>query len=366
MAESSLYIGIMSGTSLDGADAVLCRCQPGRTQFVAHAHLDYPANLRKALSALLTPGPDELERAGTLSIKLAGFYALVTRELLQKAAVSRRDIRAIGVHGQTVRHCPQNGFTVQLNNPALLAEITGIDVIADFRSRDMAAGGEGAPLVPAFHAAMFASTVPRAIVNIGGIANISLLNGDRVCGFDCGPGNTLMDCWVQQHCGLLYDEDALFAKKGRVNEKLLSALLSDPYFSRQPPKSTGREYFNLKWLSQRAPFFETLTPPDVQRTLLSLTAQSILNAIFKAQPQTREIFVCGGGALNPLLMQELRQAPVPVASTATLGIDPMHVESMAFAWLAYCFVNKKAGNLPAVTRARGPRILGALYPAGLI
>ena len=287
------------------------------------------------------------------------------------------------MHGQTIRHCPELGFTVQLNNPALIAELTEIDVIADFRSRDMAAGGEGAPLVPAFHAnIIFSAPAPRAIVNIGGIANATLLQDGQILGFDCGPGNTLMDCWVQKHCGLLFDEDGRWAMKGKVIPELLQSYLSDPYFSRKPPKSTGREYFNENWMRARFPrldegreYFnenwmrarfprlDELAPQDVQRTLLKLTAETILEAISQIQPQTKEVFICGGGALNPLLMEELQAGPYKVQSTAALGVDPMYVESMAFAWLAYRFVNKKAGNLPAVTRARGQRILGALYPA---
>ena len=227
----------------------------------------------------------------------------------------------------------------------------------------MAAGGEGAPLVPAFHACVFSATTPRAIVNIGGIANITLLNGKDVLGFDCGPGNTLMDIWVQKHCGLFFDENGRWAMKGKVIPELLDALLTDPYFSRKPPKSTGREYFNENWLIERYPLLSDLAPQDVQRTLARLTAKGILDAIDKTQPQTAELFVCGGGALNPLLIEELQNGRYRVSSTARLGVDPMHVESMAFAWLAYRFVNKKAGNLPAVTRARGERILGALYPA---
>ena len=353
------YIGIMSGTSLDGADAVLCRCSEKTIQFVAHHYLPYSDDLKRELSQLLTPGENEIERAGRIEIQLAKVYAEVTRSLLQKAGVNASEIRAIGVHGQTVRHCPQDGFTVQLNHPALLAELTGIDVIADFRSRDMAAGGEGAPLVPAFHAAMFASTNPRAIVNIGGIANVTLLKGDTVTGFDCGPGNTLLDCWIQKHRGLSYDKDAQWAKTGRVHEGLLDALLSDPYFKRTPPKSTGREYFNLAWLVKRYPALETLAPEDVERTLVALTAQAIADAT----SGFGELFLCGGGAFNPLIVDELRQRGFTVESTSAIGIDPMYVESMAFAWLAYCFCHKKAGNLPAVTRAKGPRILGALYPA---
>lgn len=361
--EANIFIGLMSGTSLDGADAVACRFIDDKVEFLAHAHLPYPLPLRKSLLSLLTSAADEINRCGHAGLQLARFYAQVIQKLLVQAQLKVSDIRAIGVHGQTIRHCPESGFTVQLNNPALLAELTDIDVIADFRSRDMAAGGEGAPLVPAFHACIFSAPAPRAIVNIGGIANITLLNKGKILGFDCGPGNTLMDTWVQKHCGLLFDENGRWAMKGKVNDSLLNALLSDPYFSRKPPKSTGREYFNEKWLFERYPALSSLAPQDVQRTLATLTAKGILNAIDDVQPQTLELFVCGGGALNPLLIEELKQGPYLVSSTAALGVDPMHVESMAFAWLAYRFINKKAGNLPAVTRARGERILGALYPA---
>lgn len=360
---SDIFIGLMSGTSLDGADAVACQFKADRVQFLGHEHLSYNLSLRKALLSLLTSGPDEINRCGQTAIQLAHFYAQVVKRLLAKLNLTPQDIAAIGVHGQTIRHCPQLGFTVQLNNPALLAELTNIDVIADFRSRDMAAGGEGAPLVPAFHACIFSGDSPRAIVNIGGIANVTLLKGKTVLGFDCGPGNTLMDVWVQKHCGLLFDENGRWASKGKIVGALLEACLTDPYFKRKPPKSTGREYFNENWLLERFPLLSSLNPEDVQRTLVALTAQGILSAIAQTQPDTKELFICGGGALNPLLMQELQKGPYAVFSTSVLGVDPMYVESMAFAWLAYRFANKKAGNLPAVTRARGERILGALYPA---
>ena len=362
--KSDIFIGLMSGTSLDGADAVACRLSHEQITFLAHAYLPYPISLRKSLLDLLTPGADEITRSGQVALQLARFYAQLVQKLLDTMHCQSSDIAAIGVHGQTIRHYPHLGFTVQLNNPALIAELTGIDVIADFRSRDMAAGGEGAPLVPAFHANIFSGPALRAIVNIGGIANVTLLNGEKVSGFDCGPGNTLMDTWVQKHCGLLFDEDARWARKGTLNAELLQACLSDPYFSRKPPKSTGREYFNESWLLKRFPSLASLPPEDVQRTLATLTAQTILSSVERTQPDTKELFVCGGGALNPLLIEELRKGPYSVQSTAVLGVDPMHVESMAFAWLAYRFINKKAGNLPAVTRARGERILGALYPAG--
>ena len=364
----TVYIGLMSGTSLDGVDAVACTFEP-QTQCLGHTYVAFDETLRQSLQELLKPGYDEIERSGRIAIELVGVYARAVKDLLAQTSLSPSDIVAIGVHGQTVRHCPDDGFTVQLNNPALLAELTGIDVIADFRSRDMAAGGEGAPLVPAFHAALFGSdTDNRAIVNIGGIANVTLLPADSSCptlGFDCGPGNTLLDIWIQAHQGKRFDEGGRWAQSGQINETLLAAFLTDEYFERAAPKSSGREYFNMDWIRCELFGYPKIDPADVQRTLVRLTAQTIIDAILKAQSDTRAIFVCGGGVFNPLLMQDLRKLAgnLQVESTAHLGVDPMQVEAMAFAWLAYRFINKKAGNLPAVTNAKGPRILGALYPA---
>lgn len=364
----NVFIGMMSGTSLDGVDAVACTFEP-TTQCLGHVYLPFSDALRAELQSLLTAGFDEIERCGRIAIELVGVYAQAVETLLDQAALAREQICAIGVHGQTIRHCPQDGFTVQLNNPALLAELTGIDVIADFRSRDMAAGGEGAPLVPAFHSALFGSeSENRAIVNIGGIANVTLLSTDKevpVFGFDCGPGNTLLDIWTQAHRSQPYDAQGAWAATGTVNEALLESFLSDEYFERPAPKSSGREYFNMDWIRCELIGFPKISAEDVQRTLVRLTAQTIVDSIRLAQPQTRSIFLCGGGVFNPVLVKDIQALakPATVQSSAYLGVDPMQVEAMAFAWLAWCFVNKKAGNLPAVTNAKGPRILGALYPA---
>lgn len=367
MAEKDVFIGVMSGTSLDGVDAVACRFIDGNMQVLGHAYRPYPQILKDKLTAILAPGENEIERAGALGIELATLYAETINDLLYKKHLSIKEIRAAAVHGQTVRHCPHAGFTVQLNNPALIAELTGLDIIADLRSRDMAAGGQGAPLVPAFHAERFTGEVQRAIVNIGGIANVTLLPAKDsmrpVLGFDCGPGNTLMDIWTAKHRSKSFDRDATFAKEGRVIPELLSALLADEYFSRPAPKSTGREYFNEAWLRNRFTTLSALRPEDVQRTLVEMTATGIIRAVKQTAPDTRELYVCGGGVFNPLIMQSLAQSGLTVQSTSVLGLDPMLVEAAAFAWLGYRFVNKKAGNLPAVTHAKGVRILGALYPA---
>lgn len=367
----SVYIGLMSGTSLDGVDAVACTFAPV-TQCLGHTYIPFDKSLRDDLQGLLTPGFDEIERANRVAIRLIRVYAEAIEKLLIETNLHREDIVAIGVHGQTVRHCPQDGFTVQLNNPSLLAELTGIDVIADFRSRDMAAGGEGAPLVPAFHAALFAAdNENRAIVNIGGIANVTLLPANShgsVLGFDCGPGNTLLDIWTQAHRNTPYDQGGQWANEGKIDISLLNSFLTDEYFHRPAPKSTGREYFNMDWIRCELIGNPKIEPADVQRTLVRLTAQTIVQAIESTQPDTSAIFLCGGGVFNPILVEDI-QSLAPsclVTSTASLGVDPMQVEAMAFAWLAYRFIQRKAGNLPAVTNAKGPRILGALYPASII
>ena len=290
-------------------------------------------------------------------------------ELLDVADIGRKDVAAVGIHGQTIRHRPEQGWTLQLNNPALVAELSGLDVISDFRSRDIAAGGEGAPLVPAFHRPVFMGEVARSVVNIGGIANVTFLPPRRgygkIIGFDCGPGNILLDAWCRKHIARPYDTNGAWGATGRVHEELLAKLLSDPYFERQPPKSTGREHFNLDWLESQLTEFGTLEPADVQATLVMLTARTITDAIKKFAGRTEEIYLCGGGALNGALAQCIRECAgeaIYVRSTSALGVDPMHVEAMAFAWLAWAFLQKKPGNLPEVTNASGARLLGALYP----
>jgi len=358
------YIGLMSGTSLDGVDAVLAESRGARMRMHANVHLPYPPSLRARLLALHEAGPDELHRAALLANELSALYASAVRRLLTRARVGARAVAAIGCHGQTVRHRPQSGYTLQLVNGAKLAELTGISVICDFRSRDIAAGGEGAPLVPAFHHAMFGGARSgRAIVNVGGIANItSLPSRGTVTGFDCGPGNCLLDAWIRERCRRHYDHDGAWAARGTVNPRLLKRLLSHPFLRRRPPKSTGRDEFNLRWVKHSLTGNER--PADVQATLLELTAVTIARAVRAHSRGARDVFVCGGGAHNRVLLARLA-ALLPgrrTATTAALGIEPGHVEALAFAWLARQAVKRKPGNLPAVTGARGPRVLGAIYP----
>jgi anhydro-N-acetylmuramic acid kinase len=361
---SSLYIGLMSGTSMDGVDGVLADFDGGHIATLACAFVPFPEALRSDLMALQASGPNEIEREALAANALAHCYADCVRALLPGSAA----VQAVAVHGQTIRHRPELGFTRQTNNPALLAELTGLDVIADFRSRDVAAGGQGAPLVPAFHQACFGlDGHTRVVVNIGGIANISVLHGDgSTGGFDTGPGNVLMDGWVKRHLGQEYDADGAWAAAGQVDADLLARLMADPYFALPAPKSTGRDLFHMAWLDTHLASMGTLAPQDVQATLCALTAHTIADAI-KAQGVNAEaVYVCGGGAYNGALLAALAQAMgagTRVASTAELGVAPNRVEALAFAWLGYCFQKRKAGNLPAVTGAKGPRILGALYPA---
>ena len=360
------YLGVMSGTSLDGLDIALVR-QEDRPTLLAHHYLPMPAALRAELLALCASGPDELARAATAEQQWVELAAEGIHELLKREQLSPDDIRAIGSHGQTVRHEPARGFTVQIGNPALLAELTGIEVVADFRRRDVAAGGQGAPLVPAFHEALFdTQDSPCAVLNVGGFSNLSLIEpGQEVRGFDCGPGNVLLDAWIGKVRGETFDRDGAWAASGLLNEALLLRLMSDPYFAGRGPKSTGRELFNLPWLESHLAALPPLPAADVQRTLLELTARSIIDSLQQAQSDTAELLVCGGGAHNGALMQRL-QALLPscrVASTATRGVPPDWVEAMAFAWLAHCCLERIPANRPSVTGARGLRVLGAIYPA---
>lgn len=367
MAAASPYcIGLMSGTSLDGVDAVVADFSQPTPKALAHVHLGFDPELREELLALNQAGDNELERAALAANRLAEHYAQAVRQLLRHAGLEPAAIAAIGAHGQTVRHRPDLGFTLQLNNPALLVERTGITVVADFRSRDVAAGGQGAPLVPAFHAAAFAHPDRhRVVVNIGGIANLTdLPPGGPVTGFDCGPGNMLMDAWCQRHTGRPYDENGAWAATGRVLPALLEALLAEPFFLQAPPKSTGRERFGLPWLERHlAPEY---APQDVQATLLRLTVQTIHDAIVRHAPGVQEVWLCGGGARNTALVNSLRHAfaaqAVPVALTDALGIAAEWVEALAFAWLAWRALQGEPGNLPTVTGAAHPCVLGAIYP----
>ncbi|MFC0251396.1 anhydro-N-acetylmuramic acid kinase [Massilia consociata] len=361
---SSLYIGLMSGTSLDGVDGVLADFAGGAIRTVGAAFTPFPAELRRELMALQGASENELEREALAANGLALCYAECVRQLLPS---SDGPVAAVAVHGQTIRHRPELGFTRQTNNPALLAELTGLDVIADFRSRDIAAGGQGAPLVPAFHEAAFGKPgTARVVVNIGGIGNISVLRGDgRVTGFDTGPGNVLMDLWIGRHLGKPYDEDGAWGASGRVHQPLLDALLDEAYFRQPAPKSTGRDLFHDAWLDAKLKGFEDAAPSDVMATLTRLTAVTIADAIRNEDAQVDAVYVCGGGACNGTLLREIGAAlgGVRVESTAALGIAPNRVEALAFAWLGYRFMQRQPGNLPAVTGARGARILGALYPA---
>ena len=370
----SLYIGLMSGTSLDGIDAVLAKIGPnGEATAIEAVSTPFAPELRKALFELQSPGPNELHREKQAGNALSIAYTDTVNQLLKKAGLNPSDITAIGAHGQTIRHQPHLGdmaYTHQTLNPALLAEKTGIDVIADFRSRDLAAGGHGAPLVPAFHAQQFVEDKHLAILNIGGIANFTLLpKNAEVTGFDCGPGNMLMDAWIHEHQGNAFDENGNWASQGKLNEALLAKMLSDPFFKKTPPKSTGRDDFHLDWL-QKQMGNENYLSEDVQATLLHLTAHSALEALARHAPQTQKLIVCGGGAKNNALMNLFRakaahffKQALEIITSDTTGIDPQLVEGLAFAWLAWAHKEKRPANLPAVTGAKGPRILGAYYPA---
>jgi anhydro-N-acetylmuramic acid kinase len=365
---SACYIGIMSGTSMDGIDGVLARFDhTGAHELLASATIDLPPTLRLTLLALNSPGEDELARAALAANDLADLYADVVDCLLDRSGYAAHEITAAGVHGQTVRHRPELGYTLQLNAPARLAERCGIDVIADFRSRDVAAGGQGAPLAPAFHAALFGSAVPRAVLNLGGIANVSLLRpGAAALGFDTGPANVLLDLWCQRHTGASYDASGQWAASGQVLPELLDHLVaSEPWFGLPPPKSTGRDQFNADWLQTRLEIFgATLAPADVQATLQALTARTVAQAIRSSAPSTRELFVCGGGARNPgLLAQLARYLDMPVQPTDELGVPAQWVEAMGFAWLAYAYCRRMPVDLGAATGTNGPRRLGACYPA---
>lgn len=369
-----LYIGIMSGTSLDGIDVCLVDTQPQQFKVLATYFLAYPAHLKTTLLTLHTPSHNELEQSQRVANTLAELYAQAVNALLAAQQLNPSQIAAIGCHGQTIRHCPvidgHIGFTLQIGNAALLAELTNITVVADFRSRDIAAGGQGAPLVPAFHHAIFSHpTQNRALVNIGGIANITYLpkSSDTqasILGFDSGPGNMLMDAWIQQHLQRNYDADGTWAASGKVLPALLASLLNDPYFAASPPKSTGRDLFNDAWLATQLSD-QPYAPQDVARTLLAFTAQTIHQAIQDHCQHTDAIYLCGGGARNILLVETLRDLckPIPLHTTDALHVGVDWVEAAAFAWLAQQTMTGQPGNLPSVTGAKGLRILGAIYPA---
>lgn len=370
---SELFLGLMSGTSADGIDAALVRFDgEGRTlrcELVRGRTFGWDAALRAQLVAL-GQGADNvsLDALGSLDGRIALAFAESALSLLQEAGVPRGRIRAIGSHGQTIRHRPQADppFTWQLGDGNVIAERCGIATVADFRRRDVAAGGQGAPLMPAFHAALLGSPQEdRAVLNLGGIANFTLLPVDGgVRGFDTGPANALMDAWCERHTGRAYDAGGTFAASGQVNATLLARLLADAWFALPPPKSTGREHFHLDWLQARMDD-TVVAPADVQATLLELTARTVADALQMTQPDTRRVLACGGGVRNHVLMARLA-AYLPqavVESTASHGLDPDYVEAMGFAWLARETLAGRPGNLPAVTGASGQRVLGAVYPA---
>lgn len=365
MDSTEYYIGLMSGTSLDGVDAALIRFDKNGFHFMKAVFHSFEPALKEEILALNQSNGNELLRAVRTGNILAACYATAVKDLLGQSALPAGAICAIGCHGQTIRHRPELGVTIQIGNASLLAELTNITVVADFRSRDIAAGGQGAPLVPAFHAAAFHNQDSnRVIVNIGGISNLTRLprSGD-VIGFDCGPGNLLLDAWIQMHMGTSFDRDGAWSASGKVLPELLQKMLAHSFFTAPPPKSTGRDMFHLEWLNSLLP--DHYQPEDIQATLLELTARTIADAINRSCPGTDEVFLCGGGAHNTALKKRLSGLlpNLNLSLTDTLGIDADWVEAAAFAWLAHQTQHALPGNLPEVTGAKGARILGAIYPA---
>jgi anhydro-N-acetylmuramic acid kinase len=365
----------MSGTSVDAIDSALVRCRRDEVAIVATHQHAIPPEIKKRIAVISHSGADEIERLGVLDRQLGLLFAEATMELLAAAHTQPAQVRAIGSHGQTIRHrppsaakCTTESFSLQIGDPSTIAEHTGITTVADFRRRDIAAGGEGAPLAPAFHAAAFAKPgVNRAIVNIGGIANTSFLEGAELrMGFDTGPGNTLLDHWILNHRGDHYDHDGQWSATGQVNQALLGKLLAHAFFKKMGPRSTGKEEFNLAWLESHLGGLDNITAVDVQATLVELTSTSIARAIRNSPFDVSEIYICGGGCHNSHLMQRLaaQLAPATVESTAAIGMDPDWVEAATFAWLASRTLEGLAGNSPAVTGAAGTRVLGGIFQGG--
>ena len=372
---TAIYIGVMTGTSMDGVDIVAASFDP--LQLHATLTLAFDPDLRNELMALTLPDDNEIDRMGKADVALAKMIGEGINTLIEQHQLDRSQIKAIGSHGQTIRHRPEHGFTLQIGDPNIITEITQIPVVSDFRRRDMAAGGQGAPLVPAFHQALFQhESIHRVILNLGGIANVSLLPAgapEQVSGFDTGPANILMDAWCHRYTGQPYDENGNWAAYGQPIRSLLERLQSHDFFAKEPPKSTGREDFNLDWLDDQIMdwrndelAYDELedTPENVQATLLKLTTRAIKKAIYRSGMDTGEVYVCGGGAYNSQLLEQLRwrlrKHQWTVQSTADLGLSPTWVEATAFAWLAMRFVEHLSGNLPAVTGADGYRILGSI------
>jgi anhydro-N-acetylmuramic acid kinase len=371
--KDALYVGLMSGTSVDAIDSALLRCGANGSELLhTHQHA-IPADIRHKITQLSHSGVDEIEQMGVLDRQLGQLFAAATLELLTCASILPAQVRAIGSHGQTIRHRPPSGentgtscFTLQIGDPNTIAEITGITTVADFRRRDIAAGGEGAPLAPAFHAAAFSCKgVNRAIVNIGGFANITILAGSELLsGFDTGPGNTLLDHWILRHEGKPFDQDGIWSAGGEVLPELLERFLSHPYFAKTGPRSTGKEAFNLGWLEQCLGGLSEPSPQDVQATLAELTAISIARGAQGSDVDIAEMYICGGGAHNTDLRHRLqRHLPqCALEDTRAIGMHPDWVEAATFAWLASRSLEAMAGNAPVVTGAAGPRILGGIYP----
>lgn len=370
---SNYFIGIMSGTSLDGIDCILCTINSdGKCQFISHVSRPYTSEMRDQFLILQRNSNNELHLEALTANELAIEYASVVHELLEKASLTSEQIMAIGAHGQTIRHQPSLqqhlSYTLQSLNSALLAEFTGIHVISDFRSRDVAAGGQGAPLVPAFHAAQFMSNLPIAILNLGGIGNLTLLKPNNpILGFDTGPANVLLNDWISKHLQLPFDENGSWARSGQALPALLKSMLQEMYFYAPIPKSTGRDLFHLEWLAQHLGETPSPQPEDIQATLVELTAKSIALQLHEYSPDCSELITCGGGVQNQYLMERIEvncrelMPEIIISSTDKYLINPQTVEAMAFAWFAWCFTEGLTANIPSVTGAKGPRILGAFH-----
>jgi len=371
-------MGMMSGTSLDGVDGVIAQIEPsGQLRVLAHSFVPFAPDFRNSLMQLNESGDNELHRAALAGNTISRHYAQAADDLLSQTKLSPEHITALGAHGQTVRHRPLEfdgdtalqqtavGYTIQLINPSLLAELTGIDVVCDFRNRDLAAGGQGAPLVPAFHQGVFGkSDATVAVLNIGGIANLSVLYPDgSALGWDCGPGNALMDFWCATHTGKPFDDNGAWSSTGIISPHLLTILMAEPFLQRTPPKSTGRDLFNPTWLHARIPS-NTFLPQDVQATLTEFTAMACAHDVQRHTPEACELILCGGGALNGQLMQRLAHhlPGIPVVCSEERGLPPLQVEAAAFAWLAAKTMRRETSSLPSVTGAQGARVLGAIYP----
>jgi anhydro-N-acetylmuramic acid kinase len=368
---SDFYIGLISGTSMDGVDAALVEFAGDGCRIGATHHLPMPTDITESLASAIDRGGIRLPELGSLDVRLGELFANAALSLIQEINLDPGRVTAIGSHGQTLWHAPDDAppSTLQIGDPNVIAERTGITTVADFRRRDLALGGQGAPLVPAFHAAMLSRPgTARAVVNIGGIANITFLpgNDDPVMGFDTGPGNRLMDLWCRRHLDKPWDEDGAWAASGKVNDALLELLLADPFLHRLPPKSTGREHFNAAWLDKT---LERLggnpAAADVQATLCALTARSLAHSLQNLSPAPQSVLVCGGGAHNPTLLRALQDdvGAMTIESTADYGLNPDYVEAAAFAWLARETLAGRPGNLPSVTGARAARPLGAIFPS---